>query len=291
MLASERRRADWSARAALLHPAWWAALLVLLLNDHYLKGAAVLTPLLTGKLSDFSGLMMAPVVLAATLGPRSRGAFALSHLAVGSVFAALKLSAPCAALWCGLGGLLGLKWRVVSDASDLFALPMLGLSYWLFGARPQDMKVGRAWRRVASTLASGLGLFGIVATSRLPPRTPVLTPNGVYVPVGDALQELGRDTGKAQRRIDCDVGGWRQYPQVVGDVLYTTHATRSRTAVAYAGSSPSSARLAAPVSPGKGQNSSRCCSSCPSTARFGTGRRRTKGRACPPRAVSRRSAD
>jgi hypothetical protein len=196
---------------------------VLLLNDHYLKGAALLTPLVTGKLSDFAGLMMAPVVLAAMLAPGSRRVFVLSHLAVGSVFTALKLSAACSEAWSGLGAELGMKWRVVSDASDLLALPMLGISNWLFGARRHVTRVWGAWRSVVTRLASGVGLVGIVATSRLPPRPPVLTPSAVYVPVGDKLQQLARETGKVERRIDCDMGGWRQQPQVVGDVLYTIH--------------------------------------------------------------------
>src|SRR5690349_14594078 len=129
------REPVWSAFTALTQPLWWISLGVLLVNDHCLKGAGVLAPLLTGKLSDFSGLLMAPVLLAALLSPRSRRGFLLAHLAVGASFAALKLSPASAAAFCRMAGLCGLSLKVVCDPSDLAALPMLGVSYWLFGSR------------------------------------------------------------------------------------------------------------------------------------------------------------
>src|SRR5690606_32162865 len=53
-----------SVRPSLLHPLFGAALLVLVVNDHVLKGAGALPPLVTGKLSDVAGLLVAPAVLA-----------------------------------------------------------------------------------------------------------------------------------------------------------------------------------------------------------------------------------
>ena len=49
-----------TARTTLLHPVFWAALTILVLNDHLLKGAGLVPALLTGKLSDFAGLIVAP---------------------------------------------------------------------------------------------------------------------------------------------------------------------------------------------------------------------------------------
>ena len=209
---------SWTARAALAHPAWWAAALLLLLNDHYLKGGGVLAPWLTGKLSDFAGLLMAPVVVAAVVAPRSRRAFRLAHVAVGGVFTLLKLSPACASAWCSLGGALGMTWRVVSDSTDLLALPMLLLSLRLFGSRWQPSRVLQAWQRVLATFGGGVGLFGIVATSRLPPQSPVVTPKSVFVPTGDELQALDRSSGKWQRSLDCEVG-WST-PQLLDDTLF-----------------------------------------------------------------------
>jgi hypothetical protein len=219
-LAKQQLAQGWSARVALLHPAWWAALAILLVNDHYLKGAGVLAGVLTGKLSDFSGLLMAPVVLAAVLAPRRRWAFSLAHVALAVAFALLKLSPAVAAAWCALGAWFGATWQVVSDPTDLLALPMLALSYRLFGVRLQPAQAARAWQRLAATTAAGLGLTGIVATSRAPsPRYPVITPKSVFVPMGHELQELDRATGRQQRRLQCEQD-YSYRPQVVDDVLY-----------------------------------------------------------------------
>src|SRR5260221_288138 len=129
-MAISARNVRWSASYALLHPAWWASLIALLLNDHLLKGAGLIWPALTGKISDFAGL-----VVSVLLRGQSRRVFAFSHLAVGGAFSALKLSEPCATAWCGIGSLLGCTWKVVSDPTDLIALPMLAVSLWLFGPR------------------------------------------------------------------------------------------------------------------------------------------------------------
>lgn len=201
-----------------MHPLWWASALVLLLNDHCLKGGGVLAPWLTGKLSDFAGLLMAPVVVAAALAPRSRLGFWLAHFAVGAVFTLLKLSPACAAAWCSLGGALGMTWRVVSDATDLLALPVLLLSLHVFGGL-RSVALLPAWRRVLATAGAGVGLVGIVATSRLPPRTPVLTPQSVLVAVDDELQALDRNTGEPQRRLDCGLD-WSDQHHVVDGLLF-----------------------------------------------------------------------
>lgn len=213
----------WSARAALLHPAWWVSLGVLLLNDHYLKGAGVLAGGVTGKLSDFAGMLMAPAVLAAVTAPRTRSVFWLAHVAVGAAFSLLKLSPSAGAAWCWLGGAFGATWRVVCDPSDLLALPLLGLSFRWFGGL-QRASALRVWQRSLTAVASGLGLFGIVATSRPPPRYPVLTPESIFVPVDDELQELDRATGKLEKRFECNMD-WSARPQVVADVLYVRTAS------------------------------------------------------------------
>jgi outer membrane protein assembly factor BamB len=217
---SERPEVGWTARAALTHPAWWAALTLLLANDHYLKGGSLVTPLLTGKLSDFAGLLMAPALAAAALAPSSKRAFALAHLAVAAVFTALKLSRSCADAWCSAGAAFGLTWRVVSDPSDLLALPMLGYSHWLFGARLLRARVLNAWRRLATAAAGSIGFVASVATSRAPPPR-VLTTSNVYVGLSDGLAELDRATGRVQRVLPCQLG-WSEQHQIVDSVLYST---------------------------------------------------------------------
>lgn len=193
--------------------------MLLLLNDHYLKSGGVLAGWVTGKLSDFAGLLMAPVVVAALVAPRSRRGFRLAHVAVGAVFGLLKLSPELARAWCALGGAFGMTWRVVSDPTDLLALPMLLVSLELFG-RVSMPSLQHAWQHVLATTGGGIGLIGVVATSRPPPLAPVITPRSVFVETGRELQELDRGTGKKERRIDCSLDSANR-PMLMNDVLYS----------------------------------------------------------------------
>src|SRR5688500_18962801 len=116
-------------RSALLTPTWLAALAVLGVNDHLLKGAGVLPGALTGKLSDLAGMIVAPVLLAALLGLRTRRGLLVCHVAVGAVFAAIKLSPAAADAWSWLMGLVGPAWVITVDPTDLIALQMLALGW------------------------------------------------------------------------------------------------------------------------------------------------------------------
>jgi hypothetical protein len=116
---------------ALLSPAWLLALAVLIANDHWLKSADMVPELLTGKLSDFAGMLVAPVLFAVVLRVRSRKALAGCHVAVGLVFAAIQLSPACAGIWSAMMGAVGFPWTITCDPTDLLALPMLGLSWRL----------------------------------------------------------------------------------------------------------------------------------------------------------------
>src|SRR5688572_5962006 len=104
-----------SGRDALKSPIWWLALAVLLLNDHVLKGAGLLPGLVTGKLSDLVGLLVAPPLSCALAGARTRRAGIACFAAVALVFAAIKLSTDAADLLCAAAGAFGLRWKIVAD--------------------------------------------------------------------------------------------------------------------------------------------------------------------------------
>ena len=113
--------------ALLLRPASLAALIALGLNDHVLKGAGLVPAWLTGKLSDFAGLYLFPLLLAALADTAARVARrtphrrALAWLASGATaasFAAVKLWPAANAALARVIGPMAL------DVSDLLALPM-----------------------------------------------------------------------------------------------------------------------------------------------------------------------
>lgn len=157
---SSRRLAP---RGALLHPVWLGALLLMALNDHFLKGSGLLPGVITGKLSDFAGLMVAPLLLAVLVRVRGRSAWAAAHVAVGVVFAGIQLSVPFADGWSSLMGLVGFPWTITCDPTDLVALPVLFASYSFF---PRVMRSTRS-NAIGSVqwMAAAGGLATSVATS------------------------------------------------------------------------------------------------------------------------------
>src|SRR5262245_59903430 len=96
----EKRIASWAADLA--HPLPLAAVGLLTLNDHVLKGSGLLPGAVTGKISDFAGLFFFPLLLAAIargLSAAARGRdiddrrslAAASAIATALGFAAVKL--------------------------------------------------------------------------------------------------------------------------------------------------------------------------------------------------------
>lgn len=121
-------------RASLTHPLFLAGLLLLVLNDHVLKGSGLAPAALTGKLSDVAGLLVAPLVLAWLFGVRDRRGWRAVHVAVAVGFAALQVPPVASAIEDGLR-LLGLGARLWADPTDLLALPALALSHRFLGRR------------------------------------------------------------------------------------------------------------------------------------------------------------
>jgi hypothetical protein len=163
------RNPNSQAGSGLGHPFFWAALALLLLNDHILKGAHVLPGVLTGKLSDFAGLIVAPVVLAALLRVRGRTGRMMVLAGVAAVFGGVKLSRPMADALERLTTYTPWPWRIWCDPTDLVALSVLPLTWWLM-ARQSGPTTGPRVRLLACVRAAGLvlGTFACAATQPAP---------------------------------------------------------------------------------------------------------------------------
>lgn len=145
----------------LLHPAFIAALVLLVVNDHVLK--AQFGNALTGKLSDFAGLFALAYFLSAMAG---RGARAI-HAAVAVAFLFWKspLSQPLIDAWNGLA--LMQVGRVV-DATDALALAILPLSLWaLSAAKGGGARAAPTWQRLG---VAAIAMVAFTATSRVSTR-------------------------------------------------------------------------------------------------------------------------
>ncbi|PCC73244.1 hypothetical protein SAMN02745121_03029 [Nannocystis exedens] len=187
---------------ALRSPTWLFALAVLGVNDHLLKGAGLLPGALTGKLSDFAGMLVAPALLAALLGVTSRRGLLHCHIAVGLVFALINLSPACADAWSWLMGLVGFPWTITVDPTDLLALPALALGW---------RALVPAMRPVAAQPASSVSL------SRWPTR-----PEFGAAALGSLLCVATSDTDDGGDRGD---EGPVDYQDFEGDVyLHNSHA-------------------------------------------------------------------
>lgn len=141
-----------------MHPIPLAATAVLFLNDHWLKGAEILPPIVTGKLSDFAGLLFFPLLCTAAfdtavLGAARLGApldfslrrfkLAVAALATGALFCAIKLSASAAGAVAGALSRLGIDSHIVADPWDLIALPCLWAAYVLGKREIARVPLGR----------------------------------------------------------------------------------------------------------------------------------------------------
>ncbi|WAS89745.1 PQQ-binding-like beta-propeller repeat protein [Nannocystis punicea] len=211
---------------ALVHPAWLVALALLLVNDHVFKAAGELPALFTGKASDFAGLFVAPVLLAALVRARSRAALLACHAAVGLGFVALKLVPAAATAWVELGARLGLRWQVVLDPSDLLALPMLLASWRVLVpcSRAAPPHVRGAWRRAAELAGLVLGLFACVATSKLPPHVPTARDGQVVIAARGDVPVHVLDLASGQPRAALRVTPASNPPSVAGGVVLTRDA-------------------------------------------------------------------
>jgi hypothetical protein len=156
--------------AALRDPRWLGALALLALNDHVLKQSAW-SGVVTGKLSDLAGLVVAPVLLAVLFRVRSRRGLMLTTVAIGLVFTALQLSRTFADAWSALMGAVGISWGTVCDPTDLLALPMLGMAVALV-LRPRAIAIP-AWRNAVEGTAVVTAVVVCAATSQEPDRNRV----------------------------------------------------------------------------------------------------------------------
>ncbi len=168
-----------AAHRALTHPLWLVALALLVVNDHLLKGAELLPVAVTGKLSDFAGLLVAPVVVCAALLVRSRAAIAAVHLLVAAVFAGINVSPAFAAAFEGLMAWTLIPWSIYVDPSDLVALPMLWVSWAMLVPAMERRATSPVFVR---SLALGVGALACMATSPPPGPGPDPGPPGEFVP-------------------------------------------------------------------------------------------------------------
>ena len=204
----------------LRHPLTLISLGVLLLNDHWFKLAA--PSYLTGKLSDFAGLLFFPFLLSAGLGLvlmrwkiAPRRVAILGFAITGIWFTTLK-TVPIVNLGTEqlVNVLTGAQSQIILDPSDLIALFSLLPAGWLW-LRLEHHPSPRPPGRLAY-LALGLAAFATLATS---PSILISYDRLLEVPGGLVM---GNGPGLRNQGYKNQVGGlfafsadglvWQDYP-------------------------------------------------------------------------------
>lgn len=151
-----------NAYPLLLHPAFLVGLAVLILNDFWLKAA--FPGWLTGKLSDFAGLLVFPLFWTACFPRFKRPIYLLTGL-----FFLLWKTPLAHDLITFFNAWSPLPIGRTVDYSDWLALLVLPLSYRI-QPKSTSWNAGLlAWRPAFSVLVAGISLFAFCATS-VPPR-------------------------------------------------------------------------------------------------------------------------
>jgi hypothetical protein len=171
------RDATGSAISWLAHPVSLGGLLLLLLNDHFFK--QLWPGFVTGKLSDLAGMLMFPPLLTTLLAlalprvqPKTLAVVALCMTGCG--FSALKLDGYLAERASDLLTIVSGPSVLRADATDLLALPALGLAWLAFRQAARRTVPSRQARLVRTVILLPIALLGTTATSCSPQATPPL---------------------------------------------------------------------------------------------------------------------
>lgn len=155
------------ALRALARPQSLAAIGLLLLNDHILKG--LFPGVITGKLSDIAGLAFFPLLLALVLGLLFRkpgSTLLVSSVVTGICFTAIKTIPAAAAVAEQLMSPIW-PWRIIVDPTDLIALPSIpiaGVAWRSAQARPKSWWSSRRPRLDPQVVAVTVAALASFAT-------------------------------------------------------------------------------------------------------------------------------
>jgi hypothetical protein len=185
-----------TALAWLGHPLTVLALVVLIVNDHVLKAAH--PGLLTGKLSDVAGLVLAPPLVAgvvALLVPRvpARPLAVSALVFVGVGFTATKCSGYGAQVASAAWSLVHDPSLIRADPTDLLTLPALALAWWSWTCARGQSLPARWVRAIRVAVLLPVALIGVAATSPLkePAAVQAVSVDGRIHLAGDDIGDGG----------------------------------------------------------------------------------------------------
>jgi hypothetical protein len=200
----------------LAHPATIVSVVVLVVNDHLLK-AAYPGPV-TGKLSDLAGLVVAPpllALLATVLVPRLPGRFAAigSTAATGVGFAVVKCTSAGAAAASAAWSVVNGPSMVGADPTDLFALPGLGIAWWVWTRvrdRPAPTRLVRLVRVAVLLPAAALAVAATSAPNHPYAASVAQWDGAIVLGEGNGYHDDVNETWQWQRISEDGGQTWRE---------------------------------------------------------------------------------
>lgn len=151
----------WAVKSDRAWIAYALATALLVLNDHVLKGAGWLPAWITGKLSDFAGVFVAPLTLCVLFGSERRTRRALCFAVPTLLFVATELSADAARALVEAAALTGMSWKLWPDVWDLLALAVLPFAWRLAPV----LRAGRASSTTRARLGALLAAVACLGSS------------------------------------------------------------------------------------------------------------------------------
>jgi hypothetical protein len=201
-------------RSAFFSPLVLGSIALMFLNDHFLKQAQLLPGLVTGKISDFTFLFFAPIVLAYFIRANSRLKLFLAFAIPALVFTAINCIPPLSHSLAGMLGVFGPS-RLWPDVEDLVALSVLPLSLgFILTRHPAVPVVARPRIRFAEIVLISAVSFTCLATSQLPPT--------LYEPIYMSWEEFR----SAVKVLPPEPIGKRGKIYTKGDYLYVCEPNR-----------------------------------------------------------------
>jgi hypothetical protein len=137
----KKKEVAGNIRRAMISPLFVAAVLVMAVNDHLLKGAGIIPASITGKLSDFAFLFFVPIVVAFVFRVRSHGPLVVIYVSIAILFSAVNLSGWFSQLVEHIFGLAMIPMHLWPDATDLLALMIMPLSIWFVHRRRATSRI------------------------------------------------------------------------------------------------------------------------------------------------------
>ena len=164
-------------RRALLSPVVLFSVVIMIVNDHMLKGSGVLHHDITGKLSDFAFLFFVPIVAAYLFRVKTLLGLGISYSLVCVSFAAINLSAYVSRLAESLFHMAFLPLTLWPDKTDLIALTIVPFSLFLvLGGKNTGRANPFRWKECGVVVVSAL------ACAATGPYGPPPTHEPIYMP-------------------------------------------------------------------------------------------------------------